>query len=60
MKLINEIFLLRLGSTALEYAGFVQLIIQISIHIHRKGRMEGVSIKQAQGMMMSHMVLNCL
>lgn len=47
MKLINEIFLLRLGAQSLEYAGFVQLIIQTAIFIHRKGRSNDCSAKDA-------------
>lgn len=60
IRMINDLFLLRLGSQALEFAGFVQLIVQGSILVHRKGRVQGVTSKDASYMMYSHMVLNSL
>jgi hypothetical protein len=44
----------------MDFAGFVQLIIQTSIYLHRKGRFPGVSAKQALGMMFVEMVYGLL
>ena len=58
IKMINDFFLLRLGTTSLDYTGFVQLVIQTAIHVHRKGRISGISPKDAFKMMYSDMVLS--
>lgn len=50
VKMINDCMFLRHGSSALDYSGFVQLIVQSSILIFRKGRVKDVSPKHALGM----------
>lgn len=59
IKTLNQVFLTRLQG-ALEYAGFVQLFVQVSVYLHRKGRVNKFSVQDAQCMMMSQMVSNTL
>ena len=58
IKTLNQVFLTRLQG-ALEYAGFVQLV-EVSVYLHRKGRVNKFSVQDAQCMMMSQMVSNTL
>lgn len=48
--MINNVLLTRHGADALEYPGFVQLILQSSIIIHKKGRIKDISIESANYM----------
>lgn len=59
IKMINDLFLARVYN-ALEYAGFVQLVIQVGIFVHRKGRVPNISVKEAYSMTLQQMVLSTL
>lgn len=61
IRTLNQVFLTRLQG-ALEYAGFVQLVVQVSVYLHKKRRANSRASGQGapEGMMMSQMVLNTL
>jgi hypothetical protein len=54
--MINNALLTRHGPDALEYPGFVQLILQSSIIIHKKGRVKDISAEVANHMTLASMV----
>ena len=60
MTMINNVLLTRHGADALEYPGFVQLILQSSIIVHKKGRVKDISIEVANHMTCASMVQHSL
>jgi hypothetical protein len=60
IKMINAVMLSRHGADQLEYAGFVQLIVQASIVAHKKGRVRDITTEQSNYLTHAQMVTNSL
>ena len=45
VKMINSVMLTRHGMEQLEYAGFVQLLLQATIMVHKKGRVRDITVE---------------
>jgi hypothetical protein len=60
IKAVNDVMFLRHATLMMDFPGFVQLIIQTTIYVYRKGRVPGVSAKQALTMMYAQMVYGFL
>ena len=58
--MINNALLTRHGADGLEYPGFVQLILQSSIIIHKKGRIKDISAEAANYMSHPQMLQHSL
>lgn len=60
MKMINDVQLNMNGAEMVQFNGFVQLVVQSSIHAHKKGRVRDITPQSAATMSYAQMVQSTL